>query len=301
MDKAPTVSIIIPHLNDHERLAICLALLQRQSYPAGKIEIVVVDNGSQTPIDPVIAAFPGVRGAFEREKGCGTARNRGVAVSSGEILAFTDSDCRPDPDWVANAVKRLTGPDAPDIVGGDIHVFAADEAHPTDAELYDKVFGFQQEWYVRAKHFAAGANIVTTRRAFGVIGPFLNGRQPEDVEWGHRARAKGLKLAFAPDALVRHPARYSWEDLRWKMDRTIFHQRNSWRTKSFFFLRWLALLCVLALPPLLKTRTILASPHLKDRGQRQGALAILFRLRYHRVRMVAQTLFDDAPLGQFNV
>lgn len=294
----PRVSVVIPHLNDHARLPRCLELLQRQSYPSELTEIVVVDNGSSRPIRDIIAAFPGVREAFEAERGCGTARNRGVQLSRGEILAFTDSDCLPDRDWVANGVQRLIAPGAPDILGGDILIFCGDERHPTEVELYEKVFGFQQQLYVRRKHFAAGANIITTRPVFEKVGGFRNGRLPEDLEWGRRATAMGYRVGFAPDAVVKHPARRSWSDLRWKMDRTIFHQRNAMREQDLFLLRWILFGTLYAVPPVDKIWEVVISPHLAGTMQRLAAIRILIRLRYYRVVRMAGCLWDASNLGQ---
>ncbi|HLO76693.1 MAG TPA: glycosyltransferase, partial [Magnetospirillum sp.] len=67
----PLVDVIIPHLNDHDRLALCLEALRRQDYPADRFTVTVVDNGSDRPIDGVLARFPGVRGLSEQRRGCG--------------------------------------------------------------------------------------------------------------------------------------------------------------------------------------------------------------------------------------
>jgi GT2 family glycosyltransferase len=293
----PTVDVIVPHLNDHDRLALCLEQLERQSYPADRCRVLVVDNGSEHPIDEVVARFPRASAAFEAERGCGSARNRGVMLTEGEVLAFTDSDCRPDPDWILNAVRRLNTGEA-DLLGGRIKVFAADEASPTDVELFDMVFGFETERYIRFKHFAAGANIVVPRRVFLEIGPFRNGELPEDLEWGRRAHAKGFRLAWAPDAVVHHPARRSWEELRRKTDRTIYHARNYMREKDWFHLRWAAYTAGVALPPLYKAWLLLTSPELSRPEHRARAIATLFRIRTYRCRTMLGCLFDPSLVGR---
>ncbi|TAN55382.1 MAG: glycosyltransferase [Magnetospirillum sp.] len=293
----PTVDIIVPHLNDHDRLAICLEHLERQTYPADCCRVMVVDNGSDRPIDKVVARFPRVSAAFEAERGCGSARNRGVMLTSGDILAFTDSDCRPDPDWILNAVRRLTAGEA-DFLGGGIKVFAADDSDPTDVELFDMVFGFETERYVRRKHFAAGANIIVPRRVFLQVGPFRNGELPEDLEWGRRACAKGFRLGWAPDAVVRHPARRTWDELKRKTDRTVYHARNYMREHHWFHLRWAAYTAGMALPPLLKSWHLLTSPELTRPEHRWRAIATLFRIRYYRCRTMLGCLVDPAMLGR---
>lgn len=294
----PFVDVIIPHLNDRDRLEICLELLHRQSYPSDSYHVTVVDNGSELPIDELVARFPLASAACEAQKGCGSARNRGVALTKGDILAFTDSDCRPDENWILNAVNRLIDGSGVDIVGGDIKVFAADEARPTDAELFDKVFGFEQRRYVTRKNFAAGANIVVPRRVFEQVGLFRDGMHPEDLEWGRRAVALGFRIGFAPDVLIRHPARRSWAELKRKADRTAWHARNHMSQQSLFRLRWLAYTAALASPPLVKAWQLLTTPEINGRRQRWRAIRALFRIRYYRVAVQLGYLVEPTPMAK---
>lgn len=291
----PMVDVIIPHLNDHDRLALCLEALRRQSYPADHVKVTVVDNGSDQPIDGVLARFPGVRGLVEHTRGCGSARNRGVAETDGAILAFTDSDCRPEPDWLVNGVGMLKPGDGVDIVGGDVRVFAADEANPTDAELYDKVFGFECRRYVVHKHFACGANIIVSRRVFAAVGPFRDGRQPEDLEWGRRATHLGYRIAYGAQARVRHPARHSFAELDKKTERTVWHARNLMAESEGFRWRWAVYTLAMASPPVVKAALVLLSPVLDGPGQRWRTLRALLRMRYGRAALMARYLFAPRP------
>lgn len=291
----PFVDVIIPHLNDHDRLSQCLELLKRQTYPADRYQITVVDNGSDRPIDGVLARFPGVRGLVEGERGCGSARNRGVADTNGSILAFTDSDCQPAADWLTNGVRMLAEGSGIDIVGGEVDVFAADESAPTDAELFEKVFGFECRRYVERKHFACGANIMVSRRVFEAVGPFRNATLPEDLEWGRRATRLGYRIAYGPDVIIRHPARHSMAELRKKTERTVLHSRNHMAEGERFRLKWAIYTLAMASPPLWKTVLIMTSPNLADWSQRRRALQALLRIRYFRAGMMARYLFMPAP------
>jgi cellulose synthase/poly-beta-1,6-N-acetylglucosamine synthase-like glycosyltransferase len=294
----PFVDVIVPHLNDRDRLVTCLELLHAQSYPADRYRVTVVDNGSERPIDDIVGRFPLAQATSERERGCGSARNAGVAITQGDILAFTDSDCRPDRDWIANGVRRLTDGSGVDIVGGEIKVFAADESQPTDVELFDKVFGFEQARYVARKNFSAGANIIVPRVVFRQVGPFRNGELPEDLEWGRRAVAKGYRIGFAPDVVIRHPARRTWAELRKKVDRTTYHTRNYMREQRWFGLRWLAFTLGLATPPLWKMWLILSSRELRGTGNRLRAIRTLVRIRYYRVGTMLGGLLDPSVIGR---
>ncbi|HLO78414.1 MAG TPA: glycosyltransferase, partial [Magnetospirillum sp.] len=225
--------------------------------------------------------------------GCGSARNRGVADTSGPILAFTDSDCRPDAGWLVHGVMLLS--QGVDIVGGDVQVFAADEDDPTDAELYDKVFGFECERYVRRKHFACGANILVYRRVFEAVGPFRDGRQPEDLEWGRRASRLGYRIAYGAKARVRHPARHSFTELDKKAERTAWHAFNLMADDELFRLKWAAYTLAMASPPVVKAAQVLASPLLRGGDQRWRALRALLRMRYRRAALLARYVFAPRP------
>lgn len=292
----PFVDVIIPHLNDRDRLNTCLEHLAQQSYPADCFRVLVVDNGSERPIDDIVGGYPFARCTVETERGCGSARNRGVAETTGDILAFTDSDCRPDPDWLLNAVNRLVPESDADIVAGEIKVFAADESRPTDVELFDKVFGFETKRYAERKHFATGANIVVLRKVFDKIGPFRNGSLPEDLEWGRRAHGMGLRIRHAPDVIIRHPARRTWAELKRKIDRTAWHSRNYMSEQSWFRVRWAIYTLAMASPPAWKVVQTLTSPELETGEQRWRTIRTLVRIRAYRVGVMAGYLFEPAPL-----
>ncbi|MEZ5773270.1 MAG: glycosyltransferase [Hyphomicrobiaceae bacterium] len=211
---APRVSVIIPHLDDLAGLATCMAALERQTLPRADFEIVVGDNGSRAGCDAVAAAAAGAHVVAVAEKGAGPARNGAVAASRGRVLAFTDSDCLPDPGWLAEALDALEGAD---LVGGAMRVTAADPAHRTPAEAFELVFAFDNRTNVLKRGFSVTANLVTSRAVFEATGPFRNGVS-EDVEWCHRARARGFRIAYAERALVAHPARRSFAELtrKWR-------------------------------------------------------------------------------------
>jgi GT2 family glycosyltransferase len=137
---------------------------------------------------------------------------------TGDVIAFTDADCRPRPDWLRRAVAHLCSPEAPEAVGGDIHLVFRDGDEPTTGpELYESVHGFDQRHFVEVFHFAATANLVTTSKVLDLVGPFDSDLQSGgDDDWGHRLRAAGGRLVFAEDAVVDHPSRPTWSELTTK-------------------------------------------------------------------------------------
>ncbi|PQO38075.1 glycosyltransferase [Blastopirellula marina] len=220
--ECPFVSVIIPVFNDCERLEQCLQALYAQSYPANCCEIIVVDNGSRVPIQPrLVSKFPLVRIGVELKPGSYSARNLGIQMAKGEVLAFTDSDCVPHSDWLRLGVKRLLSVERCGLVAGKIELTFRDPQHPTAAELYEKVVAFPQHDYVSKSHYGATANVFTYSSVMQVVGPFDgNLTSGGDAEWGRRVHGAGYQQVYGDDTVVYHPARGSMWSLLAKRCRT---------------------------------------------------------------------------------
>jgi GT2 family glycosyltransferase len=205
------VSVIVPHLEDYDNLDSCLSLLQAQSFPGDRTEIIVVDNGSWRGFDAV-RHIVGSRGRVieATERGAGPARNAGVRASRGEALAFIDSDCRPDERWLEEGVAELRHAD---IAGGHVDVLVEDPGRMTAAEAFESVFAFRNERYVKQLKFTVTASMFVWRSVFDAVGDFINS-VPEDKDWCERARR-----LFAPKSIVGHPARRTMEELKRKWRR----------------------------------------------------------------------------------
>ena len=213
--------MVVPVLDGSADLDRCLGALGRQDYPAGLLEVVVADNGSTEDIAAVVARHDGVRCVRELRPGSYAARNAALAVTGGEVLAFTDGDCSPDPTWVSTAVEALVGPPRADMVGGAVRMTYRHGRPVNGSELFEAVHGFPQEDYVRHRHFAVTANMVTWRSTFDRVGPFDGTLMSRgDAEWGQRVHAAGLVQCYAPDAVVGHPARDTLRDSMKKWART---------------------------------------------------------------------------------
>lgn len=210
MTRSPRVSVIVP-VKDDDRLALCLEALSRQDYPAGLVEVLVVDNGSATSPRRVVERFPAARLLHEPQAGSYAARNTGVAAATGALLAFTDADCIPAPTWLSAAAAAVQN--GADIVAGRVEVFAERPRRPRPVEAYEVVHGFPQEAYVR-RGGCATANLVTTRALFDRVGPFAGTlRSGGDIEWTRRATGGGARLEYVTEAQVRHPARRSCREV----------------------------------------------------------------------------------------
>ncbi len=155
------VSVIVPHFNDYDNLDACLGLLQAQSFPGDRTEIIVADNGSSRGLDAV-RRIVGSRGRVIEvaERGAGPARNVGVRASRGEAIALIDSDCRPDQRWLEEGLAELR---LADFIGGRIDVLVDDPRRMTAAEAFESVFAFQNERCVKKLNFTVTASMFVWR------------------------------------------------------------------------------------------------------------------------------------------
>ncbi len=257
-DTAPVVSVVIPALDHRDGLAQCLEALARQSLHADEFEIVVIDNGPAegavvriSEIEKALVGFPNAVVVREAVEGSYAARNLGVRVATSEILAFTDADCLPQTDWLRAGVEFLRSHREVEAAAGGVEIVTRSARHRSGVELYEVRHGFPQEKYVGAESFGATANLFVRRSAFEAIGLFdASLRSGGDREWGGRLRKHGLAISFAPDSVVRHPARTCLRELSEKISRTtggdaILRRRDGWS-----LLTWLRYCCVPLRPPL---------------------------------------------------
>lgn len=210
------VSVIIPVFNDAARLRLCLQALSQQTYPGDRYEVIVVDNGSDPAEDiaGVVAAFPSVIAASEAQPGSYAARNAGIALAKGEIIAFTDADCIPAPDWIEQGVRALCSVPNCGLVAGKINLFFRDPARLSAVELYESLTTFQQKEQLERYHYGSTANVFTFRAVLDRVGRFdAKLKSNGDFEWGRRVAAHGYAQAYAEAVCIAHPARHSWAQL----------------------------------------------------------------------------------------
>jgi glycosyltransferase involved in cell wall biosynthesis len=204
---APRVSVIVPVRDRRDLLRRTLDALAAQTMTDH--EVIVVDDGStdgsadeaereRAAGRPVVVLDAGGRGAV-------AARTLGVGAASGEVLAFTDSDCEPDPGWLA---AGLAGIDAgADLVQGQTvpmgRVAALERSVAVGRE--DGLYATCNLLIRRAAFDAAGGFDASIGDRYG----FRPGRQLRDLGFGEdsllgwRVRSTG-RTAFVPEALVRH-------------------------------------------------------------------------------------------------
>jgi O-antigen biosynthesis protein len=204
LDKAPRVSVVVCTYNGGRTLDQCLRSLRALDYP--DYEVIVVDDGSTDGTRDVLQCFPDVRAIHQENRGLSTARNVGLQAATGSIVAYTDSDCFADPDWLTHLVYQLekSGADAvggPNLTPEDGCLAAcvgAAPGQPTHVLESDQV----------AEH-VPGCNMAFRKEALEAI----NGFDPQyrkagdDVDVCWRLQAAGKWITFAPGAFVWHHRR----------------------------------------------------------------------------------------------
>src|SRR5207245_2886052 len=108
----PSISVVVPTYNRARVVADLHGALARQVYPASCMEIIVIDNSSTDGTEEVVrdcqAALPiSVRFIRKPNDGPAASRNVGARHARGDVIAFTDSDCLPDPNWLRNAARAF--------------------------------------------------------------------------------------------------------------------------------------------------------------------------------------------------
>jgi glycosyltransferase involved in cell wall biosynthesis len=281
------VSVIVPHLDDYDNLDTCLSLLQAQSFPGDRTEIIVVDNGSSRGFE-AIRRLVGSRGLVieAAERGAGPARNVGVRASRGDALAFIDSDCRPDERWLEEGLAALRHAD---IAGGHVDVLVEDPGRMTAAEAFESVFAFRNERYVKDLRFTVTASMFVWRSVFNAVGDFINS-VPEDKDWCERAGRQGFRIRFAPKSIVGHPARRTMAELKRKWRRLTLESsegaRREGRGPILALLRQSAALLAVAPHAFLP----LASKRLSGPRNRLMAILGLAQIRAYRLSVAYRAL-----------
>lgn len=205
LPRTPRVSVVVATHNGARTLGTCLESLARLHYP--DYEVIVVDDGSTDSVSQIAAQFPAVRYVRQANHGLSVARNTGIAAATGEIVAFTDDDCRADADWLYHLVGDLLGGSWIGIGGPnllppeDSPVAAAvlvSPGGPAHVMLDDRV----------AEH-VPGCNMAFWKWALEEIGGFdpVFRKAGDDVDVCWRLQKRGYQIGFSPAGFVWHHRR----------------------------------------------------------------------------------------------
>jgi len=230
----PFFSIVIPTYNRPKQLASCLHSINGLTYPRERFEVIVVDDGSHTPLDSIVKSFSGplaIRLITQPNSGPALARNRGASDAQGDFLAFTDDDCSPSSSWLHALTEIfLETPDS-GVGGKTINSLPGNPYSTTSQLLLDYLYEYYNQDSYKGKFFASN-NMAFPRKAFLESGGFdAQYRQAaaEDRELCHRWVAQGRRLRYAPGALVSHAHSLALD--------TLWRQHFTYGRGAFFFHR----------------------------------------------------------------
>lgn len=202
----PYVSVVVPVRNGAGTIGPCIEALLAGDYPTDRRELLIVDNDSDDGTPQAIRRHRGVRYLYEPRRGVSHARNRGIFESSGEIVAFLDGDCIPEPGWLTALVEPFQDPEVGCVAGELRHV----EPRTAAERQAVRILGNWQRFAVSANPpYVVTANAALRRTVLDQIGHF-DPRLPraQDVELGLRFHDRtNLRVAYSAEAAARHQHR----------------------------------------------------------------------------------------------
>lgn len=305
--KCPHISVIVCTYNRKEMLAKALACMVHQE-SSGKFsfDIVVVDDGSTDGTKSVvgeIAARSAVPIRYFRGQGKSVsyARNRGIAESQGDWVAFFDQDQLAEPDWLRElfAVACKTGAD---VVDGPRDLVLSQEQLSRLSPVCRRILGEITAPLECAKRRIGDlrtpctGNVLINRRVFGLVGGFDESliQGGEDWDFFRRVKDAGFEIPYASKALVRHliPSErltegfFKWNSLRCGINFAYRDYKEWGLTKTFF-----ACIARIGQALLVNLPRLLWAHLLGDNAEALGRKCLLWRcMGYAR-----KTLFLIAP------
>jgi glycosyltransferase involved in cell wall biosynthesis len=198
----PRVSVVVCAYNAERTMDACLASLERLNYP--DYEVIVVNDGSRDRTLAISEGYPYCRIISQENKGLSVARNVGAQAATGDILAYTDSDCVADPDWLDYLVgtmetKGLVACGGPNLSPTETSLVpeavAVSPGAPCHVLLDDEI----------AEHIA-GCNMAFRRDVLLGLGGFdpIFRAAGDDVDICWRLQDAGYAIGYSAAAFVWH-------------------------------------------------------------------------------------------------
>ena len=224
------VSVVVTYYEAPEALDLTLAALESQTYPRELFEVVIVDDGSRTPLAPPVGSPLKVRVVHQEDRGFGLARarNTGAKAANSEILVFLDCDMMPEAEWLAGharwhhaACDALTLGFRAHVEVDGIDAAAVRNRSGSLAELVADRPTERPEWIefhmTRTRDLTSddddsfrmvtGGNLGVSRSFFELVGGYdetFTQWGGEDTEFGYRAHIRGGLLVPVREALCWH-------------------------------------------------------------------------------------------------
>jgi len=242
-------SVIVPAYNAEATLPALLDSLSNQSY--NDFEVIVIDDSSGDKTPQIARSYPCKLITLPENRGPAYCRNIGVKNARGEILVFTDSDCRVDPNWLTNINNYFSLNDIEAIMGRLVLMPSSLLGDSISALGFPAggTIGFDRIWKVDQNGFTdslSTCNCAVKQNVFRTVGgfdesfPFPGG---EDTLFAFNLRKRDYRIKYCPDVLVHHGSRDSLTDfVKWQFKRGfssyIFSSKVSGKKKFLTLRLW---------------------------------------------------------------
>ena len=205
MSNTIRISVVVPFYNSQRYIEECIQALLAQTYPSSKYEVIMVDNNSTDASSAIVRKYPRIRLLPEPKQGAYAARNRGVAASSGEVIAFTDPDCVPSLDWLEHLDGAMRHSGAQIVTG--TQNFAMDSPVLRLLEDYEdekKDYIFNST--IKSAYYGYANNMAVRRALFSELGPFAEIPRGSDSVFVRRCvdRYSCDAVCYSRSVKVRH-------------------------------------------------------------------------------------------------
>jgi glycosyltransferase involved in cell wall biosynthesis len=189
----PLVSIIMPVHNGERYIAQAIESALKDFYRP--IEVIVVDDGSSDNTAQIIEQFEDVSYIYQDNGGVASARNKGITVSRGEIIAFMDCDDIWQPNRLTVSVSYFhQHPEIGYVLGKQMMFLEPGCGVPPWVEPH---------WLVEPQDVSSTAALTVRRATFARVGLFNEEyRSGEDTEWLVRASETGVSMARLPEVVI---------------------------------------------------------------------------------------------------
>ena len=205
----PFFSIIVPTFNRPTQLVTCLQSLACLDYPRERFEVIVVDDGSQTPLKTLAASFSNRLDIIlipQSHGGPAKARNMGAKKAKGEFLAFTDDDCIPTANWLQTLSACFSGTRNVMIGGKTLNALPNNLYSTATQLLIDYLYQYYNPYpddahFFTTNNLAMPSDLFRSVYGFDTAFPLAAG---EDRDFCDRWLHFGKRVIYAPEVVVYH-------------------------------------------------------------------------------------------------
>lgn len=190
LQEMPTISIVIPAYNEEQYIGECLRSIVKTKTPS-IVQILVVDNASTDRTSEVASSHEGVTVIHESKKGTNAARQAGLQVATGDIVAYVDADCVLPDGWFLMIERTFDREPKTVCLSGPCHYHDASLPMRVLIELYWWLLALPMSWLTHS--VLVGGNFAARKSALHAIGGFDTSLTfyGDDTNLGRRLRTVG--------------------------------------------------------------------------------------------------------------